>query len=242
MKPVPPSRPQPSIVDGLHDQDARLSAIRQLLIDCEARPGRLQNKIALRLLALTAVRPGELAGARWEEFVDLEGENPFWVIPAARMKGQKVRKKEHFVPLARQTVELLAVLRRLNGRFALCFPSERHIHRTISENTLRQILINAGYYQKHVPHGFRAAFSTYMNERSNELNQIGDRQVIDLMLAHTSKSYEGADRRAATISNSEAAYNRALYMPRRKQLAQEWADILLADFWSLDVQIHRPIR
>jgi hypothetical protein len=35
----------------------------------------------------------------------------------------------------------------------------------MSENTLRALLIRAGYFQRHVPHGFRAAFSTIMNGR-----------------------------------------------------------------------------
>jgi len=38
---------------------------------------------ALRLLMLTATRPGELRGARWAEF-DLDAA--VWIIPAERMK------------------------------------------------------------------------------------------------------------------------------------------------------------
>ena len=61
-------------------------------------------------------------------------------------------------------METLRVLRQLTGRLALVFPGERHVHREMSENTLRALLIRAGYYQRHVPHCFRAAFSTIMNE------------------------------------------------------------------------------
>lgn len=67
LKPVLKATPQPSIIDGLYDQKSRITAVRQMLIDCEAERCRSQTKLALRLLALTAVRPGELAGARWEE-------------------------------------------------------------------------------------------------------------------------------------------------------------------------------
>ena len=237
LKPVPVAKRQPSIVDGAQDQDERLRRVRQMLIDCDAERCRAQTKIALKLLALTAVRPGELAGARWEEFVDLEGEQPCWIIPAERMKGTKARKTAHIVPLAPQAVELLATLRRLTGRVALCFPGERHAHRPISENTLRALLIRAGYYQRHVPHGFRAAFSTYMNERPDRLP--GDREVIDLMLAHTPQRQ---DSRSGSLSAVEGAYNRALYMPRRRELARIWADDLLRDFWSADIHLGAPIR
>lgn len=246
LKPMPRTRPQPSIVDGLHDQVSRVTAIRQLLIDCEAERCRAQTKLALRLLALTAVRPGDLVGARWEEFTGLDGGSPVWTIPAERRKGTRAQKQDasfdHHVPLARQSVELLATLRRLTGKYALCFPSERYAHRPISENTLRALLIRAGYYQRHVPHGFRAAFSTYMNERSRPQRQEGDRAVIDLMLAHTPKAAGRDDATGALVSDSEAAYNRAAYMPRRRELAQEWADVLLEGFWSPEVLLGTPIR
>jgi hypothetical protein len=49
-----------------------------------------------------------------------------------------------------------------------------------------------------------------------------DRHVIDLMLAH------------APQDKTEAAYNRALHMARRRELAQVWADLLLKGAASLD--------
>lgn len=54
-----------------------------------------------------------------------------------------------------------------------------------------------------------------MNERAERLGRQGDRNVIDLMLAHVpAKKVEGA-------------YNRAAYMDRRREIAEEWADLLL---------------
>lgn len=246
LREIPIVRHQPSIIDGLGNQESRLTAIRQLLIDCEAERCRAQNKLALRLLAMTAVRPGELAGARWKEFSHLEGTYPLWTIPAARRKGTLKKKSDvrndHLVPLSRQAVEVLRVLRRLTGNYQLCFPSERHAHRPISENTLRALLIRAGYYQRHVPHGFRAAFSTYMNERPKAQREDGDRAVIDLMLAHVPTSGEREDLSRTLVSGSEDAYNRAAYMPRRRELAQEWADTLLSGFWEPEVHLGAPIR
>ena len=236
LRPVPKAKPQPSIIDGMRDQAARITAIRQLLIDVEAERTRAVTKLAMRLLALTAVRPNELHGARWTEFSDLEGKAPLWTIPAARMKGDSERKAEahgeHLVPLSRQAVDVLRVLRSLTGRFQLCFPGERHIHKPISENTLRALLIRAGYFSRHVPHGFRAAFSTIMNERPKADQQDNDRAVIDLMLAHIPEQKSG----------SEGAYNRAAYMPRRRELAQEWADMLLDGFWPPEIHVGQPMR
>src|SRR3546814_18244447 len=76
------------------------------------------------------------------------------------MKGDEVRKLaeagDHLVPLSRQSVEVLRALRQLSGHLALLFPSERHMHRPISENTLRALLLRAGYETRHVPPGFRS--------------------------------------------------------------------------------------
>lgn len=222
----PRTKQQPALVT--------LTGVRQILIDCEAERCRAPTKFALRFLALTAVRPGELHAARWSEFEDLYGDEPLWRIPAARMKGDLDRKTElagdHLVPLAPQAVAILKVQHRITGELDLVFPSDRHSHRPMSENTLRALLIRAGYYQRHVPHGFRSAFSTIMNERSAAQKQHGDRAIIDLMLAHVPQN------------KVEGAYNRAAYMPRRRELACEWADLLVGDMWPPELQIGQPIR
>jgi integrase len=230
----PRAQKQPSIIDGIRDQPGRITAFRQMMIDCEAERCRATTKLALRFLALTAVRPNELHSARWDELEGLGGKEPHWRIPAARMKGDSDRKAEaegdHVVPLSRQALDVIAALRPLTGDLPLMFPSDRHVHKPMSENTLRTLLIRAGYYQRHVPHGFRAAFSTIMNERAKEIGRPDDRAVIDLMLAHVPKD------------KVESAYNRAAFLPRRRELAQEWADTILADMWPPEIHVGQPIR
>jgi integrase len=236
LRKKPRAKKQPSIIDGCRTQDERIAKVRQLMIDCEAERCRASTKLALRLIALTAVRPNEIQGARWAELEGLDGTAPLWRIPAARMKGDEDRKAEehgdHLVPLSSHAVAVIRALRPLTGGYELMFPSERHVHRPISENTLRALLIRAGYYQRHVPHGFRAAFSTIMNERPKAADgrHEGDRAVIDLMLAHVPKD------------KVEGAYNRADYMPRRRELAQEWGDLLVGDMWPPEVHLGQPIR
>lgn len=189
-----------------------------MINDAEEDHARPITRLALRLLALTAVRPGELRGARWSEFEDLDGPRPLWRIPAARMKGDLDRKEEidgdHLVPLAGQSVAVLRALWPLTGAGELLFPSNRHPHKPMSENAIGYLLNRAGYHGHHVPHGFRAAFSTIMNEWANRKGRKGDRQIIDLMLAHVPKE------------KVEGAYNRAAYMPRRRELARIWATML----------------
>jgi hypothetical protein len=64
-----------------------------------------------------------------------------------------------------------------------------------------------------------------MNEQYRD-----DRQVIDLMLAH------------APMDKTEAAYNRAAHMARRRELAQAWADMLLKDTPDAAMLVHGPRR
>ncbi|MEN2746441.1 integrase arm-type DNA-binding domain-containing protein [Sphingomonas sp. T9W2] len=232
LRKKPRAKKQPSVIDRLRDYDAQVDAVRTMLAKCDAERCRASTKLALRLLALTAVRPNEVQNARWDELEGLDGPNPLWRIPAARMKGDQDRKADdggdHLVPLSTYAVAAIDALRPLTGGYQLMFPSERHVHRPISENTLRALLIRAGYYQRHVPHGFRSAFSTIMNERPDR--QEGDRAVIDLMLAHIPKD------------KVEGAYNRAAYMPRRHELAQAWGDLIAANLVAPEEHLGKPIR
>jgi integrase len=135
------------------------------------------------------------------------------------MKGKAAQRAnpsyEFIVPLPRQAVDIVRAALSLSNGAPLLFPSNRHAHRPMSDNALsvmyRRLPEFAG---RHVPHGWRSTFSTIMNERAQQLDRPGDRAVIDLMLAHAP-------------SGTEAVYNRAAYMKRRRELAQEWADLLL---------------
>ena len=64
---------------------ARLDAkeMPELLRKIEAYQGSVYTRLAMKLMALTFVRTGELIGARWAEF-DLAAAE--WRIPSERMK------------------------------------------------------------------------------------------------------------------------------------------------------------
>ncbi|TIW28756.1 MAG: DUF4102 domain-containing protein [Mesorhizobium sp.] len=194
---------QPAITD--------LDKAREMLAKAESETAHPVTKLALRILALTAVRPGTLAATPWAEW---PAGSDLWQIPAERMKLRLQHKddeaRDHFVPLSRQTIEAIDALRTISGRGPLAFPNTRHAHKPMSENAIGYLLNRAGYHSKHVPHGWRATFSSVMNERFRP-----DKPVIDLMLAHTPKD------------KVEGAYNRALHLERRKELAQIWADLIL---------------
>lgn len=204
MLKMPRSKPQPALTS--------LVEFRVMLRDVAAAPTEPVTKLATTLLALTAVRPGELRKAPWSEF-DEEADLPVWTIDAKRMKGTDERKagESHVVPLSTAAVGCVRQLRKLTGSGPLVFPSIRHVHKPMSENAIGYLLNRAGYHSRQTAHGFRSSFSTIMNEHFPQ-----DRTVIDLMLAHTPERHSG----------SEHAYNRAKHMDRRRELAEEWAKLL----------------
>jgi integrase len=241
LKPLPKKGKQPAIVD--------LDGVRQVLIAAEASGATPITKFASRLLALTAVRPAVVRGVTWSEFEDIDwtGEaigsrRPIWRVPAGRMKLVLDRKDEeafdHIVPLSRQAVEMLVEVHRLTGRGKLAFPGQRHSHQPLSENAIGYLYNRVGYHGRHVPHGWRAAFSTIMNEKAErDARAIGqkahaqlDARVIDMMLAHVPKD------------KVEAAYNRAAFMDRRREIAQEWADMLMAGVQPASALMDGPRR
>ena len=205
-----------------------------MIIRAEEDNARPITRLALRMLALTAVRPSELHGAAWDEFEDLNGKEPLWRIPASRMKGDLDRKEElggdHIVPITPQVLAVMRALWPLTGSGPLLFPSNRHTHRPMSANAIGYLLNRAGYHGHHVPHGFRAAFSTIMNEWAERHGKDHDRKIIDLMLAHVPKE------------KVEGAYNRAAYMPRRRELAAVWAEMLSDGLPEPAILLERPAK
>lgn len=62
------------------------------------------TRLALKVVLLTAQRPGEVAGMMRSELHGLDGDKPHWIIPAARTKNKKA---EHTVPLSPTAVKLV---------------------------------------------------------------------------------------------------------------------------------------
>jgi integrase len=182
---------------------ARIDAreLPNLLRQIEIYPGTHVTRLAIKLMALTFVRTSELIGAKWSEF-DLE--NARWDIPAERMK----MRTPHIVPLAKQALEILQMLRELNGNCEWVFPGDRDTSKPMSNNTILKGLERMGYKSRMTGHGFRGLASTILHEQGYP------HECIELQLAH-------APRNAVS-----AAYNHALHLEPRTRMMQDWADFL----------------
>src|SRR3569833_639809 len=100
--------------------------------------GRHETRLAVNLLLLTVVRPGELRAAEWHEFDITKAE---WRIPAERMK----MRAPHLVPLSRQALTLLEELRGLTRWSKYLFPGGRGRLPFMSENTVNKAIALMGY-------------------------------------------------------------------------------------------------
>lgn len=157
-------------------------------------------KLAFEFLVLTAVRSGEMRGARWQE-MDLEKR--LWTIPAERMKAAK----PHVVPLSDRALEILnqmAAARR-DGQ-DLVFEGAR-AGKPMSDMTLTMLLRRMGFGV--TAHGFRSSFRDWASEATNY-----PREVAEVALAH------------AVGSKVEQAYHRSDMLEKRTALMKEWSALL----------------
>lgn len=163
--------------------------------------------LALRLLLFFWVRPSELREAEWKEF-DLDAAE--WNIPASRMK----MSKPHAVPLSRQSIELLRKLQKISGSNKYLFPNYLRPDDCMGRTTLNRSLERLGYGGTFSAHAFRATASTLLNKAGF------NRDWIEIQLAHSPKD------------KIRAIYNQYEYFKERRQMMQQWADMV--DAWTAD--------
>ena len=164
------------------------------------------NRIAFKLILLTLCRKGELVKTAWEH-VDLEqGE---WRIPSANAKN----RNGHIVYLSQQAISLFRELRKLAGNSSWVLPGLDPM-KHITHTTLNQVLYVArsqGEKQTwlkdiHI-HDMRRTASTHLHEAGFSSD------VIEKALNHTIEGVRGV-------------YNRAQYAEPRRQMLQQWADMV----------------
>jgi integrase len=150
---------------------------------------------ALEFTILAAPRTGEVLGAKWDE---IDFSEKVWTVPAERMKA----RKEHRVPLAERTIEILKSL-----------PRERdnpHIFVGGSNGQLAKRamldLLNTMTGNGYTVHGFRSAFRDWCAEQTNF-----PRELAEVALAHV------------VGDDTERAYQRGDLLEKRRRLMAEWS-------------------
>ncbi|WP_392560369.1 tyrosine-type recombinase/integrase [Orbus mooreae] len=209
--------PKPAPKNNAH---LDMKDIPQFLVALSRYPGDIQTKLALKLLLLTGVRPGELRFSKPEQF-DLD--NQVWTIPAGEIKQFKRLVNaghvipDYVIPLSRQAVNIVREL------LSLRYASQPYLlrgrgkpYQPVCENTFNQGIKRLGYDKKLTSHGLRGTLSTALYELDYE------GRWIEAQLSHQDKN------------QIRRAYNHAKYITQRQRMMQEWADLL--DEWQQLVQ------
>lgn len=129
------------------------------------------------------------------------------ILQCVKRERMKMRTP-HIVPLARQALEVLGMLRELTGHSEWLFPGALNPKKFMSNNTILKALERMGYKGAMTGHGFRGLASTTLHEQGY------NHAHIEVQLAHTQRN---------AVS---AAYNHALYLEPRTKMMQDWADFL----------------
>jgi integrase len=168
-------------------------------------------KLALRFILLTLCRKGELLQAKWPE-IDFEAAT--WTVPAERMKA----RRPHVVYLSQQALDLLVGLKTCAGSSPYLLPGRYETGQPMSDATLNRVITATVEKARAAgeqisdfgPHDLRRTASTLLHEAGFNTDWI------EKCLAHEQKGVR-------------AVYNKAEYSAQRREMLQEWANMV--DGW-----------
>lgn len=158
-------------------------------------------KLAFEFLILNASRTSEVLLAEKSE---IDHKEALWVIPAERIK----EKREHRIPLAVRSVEIVKRASELAGESSFLFPAPQRRAsmpiKPLSNMVFLKILERMGL--EVTAHGFRSSFRDWAAETTSF-----PREVAEMALAHKIKD------------KVEAAYRRGDLLEKRRELMEAWA-------------------
>ena len=157
-------------------------------------------RLAGQLSILTGLRLGEVINLHADYF---DGEA--LVIPRDKMKEKDTWRKDFTLPLAPPALEIINEAILVNGQGWL-FPGPQ-TGRPISHESVEKVFRTYSN-REHVPHGSRTSLYTWALELDTPL------QLADSLIDH------------ATSKGSGEHYDQTGYIPQRKKLLKEWAQLI----------------
>ena len=170
---------------------------------------RMETRLLIEWQLLTWVRPGEAVRTRWS---DIDIETGMWNIPAEFMK----MKKPHKVPLSKEALRVLDLMKAISGHREWVFPSIKAPLNHLHEQTANAAIIRMGFGGELVAHGMRSIARTAAEESGKFRTD-----VLEAALAHSKKD------------EIIAAYNRAEYLTERVILMQWWSDFVSSQKYKI---------
>lgn len=184
-----------------HYAHLSVSELPEFLSSIDKYMGSQIVRVALRVLILTGVRPGELRKAEWSE---INFDTKVWEIPAEKMK----MRRRHIVPLSEQVIDLLKQIHPISGSYQYIFPSRTDYRKHISDMALNTMIRRMGYSGRATGHGFRHTMSTILHEQGYNT------AWVETQLAHVDKN------------SIRGTYNHAQYIDGRREMLQWYADYM----------------
>ncbi|EME2729920.1 tyrosine-type recombinase/integrase [Proteus mirabilis] len=168
-------------------------------------------KLAVKFVLLTLVRKSEFIHATWDE---IDFKNRQWVIPKGRMKG----RKEHVIYLSDQAMDILTGMKvcamgsdyLMPGRYDIKKPLSNAALNNVIDGTVKRINEKGIEFEPVTVHDLRRTASTLLHEAGYNSDWI------EKCLAHVQNGVR-------------AVYNKAEYAEQRRNMLQEWADMV--DEW-----------
>ncbi|MGQ6156058.1 tyrosine-type recombinase/integrase [Serratia sp. IR-2025] len=168
-------------------------------------------KLALKLILITMVRKGELTDATWKE-VDFSSAR--WTIPAERMKAGR----PHVVYLSQQAIDIMVALQVAACGSDFILPARYNPRKSMSNSALNRVINTtnekireSGKEISHFTvHDLRRTASTLLHEEGFNTDWI------EKCLAHEQRGVR-------------AVYNKAEYAEQRRDMLQQWANMV--DGW-----------
>jgi integrase len=184
-----------------HHPTLKLHEIPALLAAIDGYQGPEAVKIGMRLLLHTFPRNVELAETRWTE---IHFDAAEFHIPKERMKA----KRDHFIPLSRQAIQMLTRLKELAGDSPYVFPGLTRRDQPMRKRVFNAAFNAIGYRDRFSPHSARGTAASILAEAG------WDKNIVDAQLAH------------AEINKTRASYFHNVYVAQRKELMQAWSDMI----------------
>lgn len=156
------------------------------------------------ILLYTMLRTIEIRRMEWD-WVDFNER--IVSFPKTAMK----KSRAHILPISDQVLSILKTQYKNSGNKKYVFPAVFKSDGMLNQMTLNRMLENLGLKDV-TAHDFRATASTLLNEMGYE------EKWIESQLAH------------ADQNKTRASYNHAKYLEQRRDMLQQWADIV--DSWE----------
>ncbi|WP_272577944.1 tyrosine-type recombinase/integrase [Providencia sp. PROV260] len=168
-------------------------------------------KLAVKFVLLTMVRKSEFTNATWDE-IDFEERQ--WVIPKERMK----RRRSHVIYLSDQAMDIVTGFKVcamgsdyiIPGRYDIKKPLSNAALNNVIDGTIKRINKKGVEFDPVTVHDLRRTASTLLHEAGFNSDWI------EKSLAHE----QGGVR---------AVYNKAEYAEQRRDMLQQWANMV--DGW-----------